>query len=144
MLIYNFETRWRRTNGRTDQRTDRPTDHPTDRRTLSRIELLSQLKKNSILRIGSANVGYCSSNIVWCWSIHIRSAYWQTKKSNYFLQKLPREWVLVTIDVFRSVLNVSFSDEIRVSITFYIKLTEYGCTIKEDNLKERQMNRRKT
>jgi hypothetical protein len=34
--ITNFETRWRRT--------DRPTDQPTDRRTLSYIELLSQLK----------------------------------------------------------------------------------------------------
>ena len=31
----------------TDHQTDRPTDWPTDRRTLSHIELLSQLKRNT-------------------------------------------------------------------------------------------------
>jgi hypothetical protein len=41
MILSNFKTRWHRP---TNRPTDRQTDRPTDRRTLSLIELLSQLK----------------------------------------------------------------------------------------------------
>jgi hypothetical protein len=35
--------------GQTDRPTDQPTDQPTDRRTLSHIELLSQLKTTNLV-----------------------------------------------------------------------------------------------
>ena len=42
--IYKIYVLLETRSGQTDRQTDQPTDQPTGRRTLSRIELLSQLK----------------------------------------------------------------------------------------------------
>jgi hypothetical protein len=44
MHVFELTLKLLDTDHLTDRHTIRPTDHPTDRRTLSRIELLSQLK----------------------------------------------------------------------------------------------------